>query len=97
MAQRSRLCGFGRRRDEPLQALRCATLDAAGLLGVKDRGALEPGMLADLIAVEGNPLDDMKALDRVVMVMQGGVVYRWRDLLPMPGGLPPSVLPVVGK
>jgi imidazolonepropionase-like amidohydrolase len=81
----------------PLQALRCATLDAADFLGVKDRGVLEPGMLADLIAVEGNPLEDVKALDRVVMVMQGGVVYRWRDLLPMPGALLPSVLPVVGK
>ena len=58
----------------PLEALRTATLNAAELLGVDDRGALEEGMLADIVAVPGNPLEDVSATERVVFVMQGGRV-----------------------
>jgi imidazolonepropionase-like amidohydrolase len=61
----------------PLEALRSATVYAAELLGWADKvGALEPGKLADLIAVDGDPLADLRALDRVRLVVKGGVVVR---------------------
>ena len=66
----------------PLAALRSATVDAAKLLGWSDRvGSIAPGRYADLIAVRGNPLEDVAALERVVFVMKGGQVYR-DDLKP---------------
>jgi imidazolonepropionase-like amidohydrolase len=62
---------------KPAQAIRAATLDAAELFGWKDRvGSLEPGKLADLIAVGGDPLADVRALERVGFVMKGGVVVK---------------------
>jgi len=61
----------------PLDILRAATVDAADLLGWKDQlGTLEPGKYADLIAVPGDPLADITALDGVGFVMKGGVVAR---------------------
>jgi imidazolonepropionase-like amidohydrolase len=58
-------------------ALNSITTLAAQALGMGDRiGAVVPGMEADLIAVEGNPHDDVTALRRVVFVMQGGVVQK---------------------
>ena len=46
-------------------------------LGLAERaGALAPGLDADLIAVDGDPLEDVTALRRVVFVMKGGVVYK---------------------
>ena len=60
----------------PLQAIRTATLNAADLLGVSDRGVLAAGKLADVIAVPGNPLEDVRALERVSWVMKGGQVVR---------------------
>jgi imidazolonepropionase-like amidohydrolase len=60
----------------PLDAIRTATLNAADLLGVDDRGAIAAGRLADLIAVTGDPLADITAMERVVFVMKGGVVER---------------------
>ena len=52
------------------------SLNAASL-GLQDRiGTLAPGMEADLIAVDGNPLTDITALRRVVFVMKGGKIYR---------------------
>jgi imidazolonepropionase-like amidohydrolase len=60
----------------PLAALRTATLNAADLLGRDDRGVLEAGRLADIIAVPGNPLDDITATERVLFVMQGGTVVK---------------------
>ncbi len=58
----------------PLDALRTATLRAADLLGVTDRGVIEAGKLADLVAVPGNPLRDITATERVSWVMLGGKV-----------------------
>nr|XP_061799093.1 uncharacterized protein LOC133590491 [Nerophis lumbriciformis] len=58
----------------PLAALRSATVAAADLLGVDDRGVLAAGKLADLIAVPGNPLDDVRVVEQVDFVMVGGRV-----------------------
>jgi imidazolonepropionase-like amidohydrolase len=60
----------------PLQALRAATTVAAELIDVDDRGRLEPGLLADVIAVEGDPLADITATEQVRFVMKGGTVHR---------------------
>ncbi len=60
----------------PLQAIRTATVNAADLLGVDDRGRIAPGLLADLVAVPGNPLDDVHVLEDVRFVMRGGKVFK---------------------
>src|SRR5262249_14414028 len=61
----------------PLDVLRAATLNSADLLGLGDRiGAIEAGKLADIIAVDGDPLKDVKDLQRVRFVMKGGQVVR---------------------
>lgn len=60
----------------PLEAIRSATLRAADLLGAEDRGRIEEGMLADLVAVEGDPLEDIHAMEEVRFVMKDGRVYR---------------------
>jgi imidazolonepropionase-like amidohydrolase len=60
----------------PAAVLRAATLDAAAVLDVDDRGTLEGGKLADLIAVAGNPLEDIATLRQVRFVMKGGAVYK---------------------
>ena len=61
----------------PIEAIRAATHRAAQLLGQSDRlGAVKPGYIADLIAVDGNPLADIAALQRVRFVMKAGVVYK---------------------
>jgi imidazolonepropionase-like amidohydrolase len=59
----------------PLDAIRSATLAAADLMGVTDRGALEPGLLADVVAVPGDPLADVHAMEHVDFVMKGGVIF----------------------
>jgi len=61
----------------PLEAIRSATVHAAELMGWGDRiGRIEPGFLADLVAVEGDPLDDVRLLEDVGLVMAGGTVLR---------------------
>ena len=61
----------------PLEVLRTATVNAAALLGWSDRiGAIETGKLADIIAVDGDPLKDVKDLQRVRFVMKGGEFVR---------------------
>lgn len=60
----------------PAEALRTATVNAAALLGVSDRGELAAGQLADVIAVPGDPLADVTVVQRVRFVMKGGVIYR---------------------
>ncbi|HEU4629057.1 MAG TPA: amidohydrolase family protein [Gemmatimonadaceae bacterium] len=57
----------------PVQALRAATSTNARMLHVEDRlGRIAPGLLADLVAVQGDPTADIHAVRRVVLVMQGG-------------------------
>ena len=60
------------------RAIRCGTSEAARLVGVFEHvGSLEPGKLADLIVVDGNPLDDIAVLQRgIQLVMKGGTIYR---------------------
>jgi imidazolonepropionase-like amidohydrolase len=61
----------------PMQIIRAATSGSAELLGMQDRiGTLEPGKLADIIGVPGDPTKDVKALERVRFVMKGGVIYK---------------------
>lgn len=60
----------------PLQAIRAATTVSAELIDVEDRGRLEPGLLADVIGVPGNPLVDISTTENVRFVMKGGQVFR---------------------
>jgi imidazolonepropionase-like amidohydrolase len=61
----------------PLGAIQAATINAADLLGWSDRvGSIEPGHFADLVAVEGDPLQDVTVLERVKVVMKGGEVVK---------------------
>ncbi len=60
----------------PLQAIRAATTVAAELIDVDDRGRLEAGLYADVIAVPGDPLADIGVTEQVCFVMKGGAVYR---------------------
>ena len=61
----------------PMKALQSATLEASRLMRIDDRlGTLEAKKLADIVAVQGNPLQDIRAMKDVVFVMKEGVVYR---------------------
>ena len=61
----------------PVQALQAGTVNAADLMGWSDRiGSVAPGKFADLVAVRGNPLDDVTLLQHVRFVMKDGVVYK---------------------
>jgi len=61
----------------PLDALRAATVNGAELLGRSNEiGAIEPGKFADIVAVDGDPLADITAMEKVVFVMKGGEVYK---------------------
>jgi len=61
---------------KPLAAIRTATSVDAALLGVPDRGTLEAGKLADLVAVPGDPSRDVAVMEKVFFVMKGGAVVR---------------------
>ena len=61
----------------PLIALQTAAINAADLMGLSSKtGALEPGKWADIIAVDKNPLDDVRILQDVKFVMKAGEVYK---------------------
>jgi imidazolonepropionase-like amidohydrolase len=66
----------------PMDAIRASTSVAATLIGYGDRlGTIESGKLADLMSVEGNPLEDISAMRRVRLIMKDGVRYdtlSWR-------------------
>jgi len=61
----------------PAQSLTAGTASAAELLGLQDKiGALKPGMLADVVAVPGNPIENIKLTQSVIFVMKDGVILR---------------------
>lgn len=61
----------------PMDAIRTATYNAAQVLGIEDEvGTLQPGMVADIIAVDGNPLDDITELEQVDFVMKDGQIIK---------------------
>ena len=63
----------------PMQAIQAATVNAADLLGWSDRvGSVQAGRFADIVAVNGDPLADIKQLENVSFVMKGGVVVKQR-------------------
>ena len=69
----------------PFQALQAASLHAAESLGAaEDLGTIEPGKLADIVIVDGNPLEEIRDARRVRTVIKNGVVYELRDLLKRP-------------
>ena len=76
-----RIPGFAEHRElqlmvesglSPLQALECATGHAAALIGLSDRGVLEPGKLADLVVLTANPLDDIQNTEKIAAVWHRG-------------------------
>jgi imidazolonepropionase-like amidohydrolase len=65
----------------PLEALQAATINGAQLLALdKQMGTIEPGKYADLVAIDGNPLEDITAMEHVAWVMKAGTVVRPLDL-----------------
>jgi imidazolonepropionase-like amidohydrolase len=70
----------------PMQAIQAATANAADLLGWRDRvGTVRPGLYADLVAVDGDPLQDVTVLEQVRFVMKGGRVYKGAAPAPAAG------------
>ena len=60
-----------------MQAIKSATINAAELLGMKDQlGSIEVGKLADIVAVDGNPLTDPKVFGKIIFVMKDGIIYK---------------------
>lgn len=60
-----------------LETIRCATIHAADLLGAMDRlGSIEKGKLADIVAVDGDPIADIQVMGKVKFIMKDGVVYK---------------------
>ncbi|WP_394129694.1 amidohydrolase family protein [Shewanella maritima] len=71
--QFSRMVTFGM---TPAQALQAATINSAALLKQDNLGQLKAGFLADIIAVDGNPLENISVMENVSFVMKDGVVYK---------------------
>jgi imidazolonepropionase-like amidohydrolase len=62
---------------KPMDAIKAATINAADLLGMKDQlGSIEAGKLADIVAVDGDPLKDSKVFGKCIFVMKEGIVYK---------------------
>lgn len=68
----------------PMDAIKAATWNAADLIGdTANIGSIQKGRYADIVAVDGNPLDDIAILEKIPFVMKGGVVYKERgNILP---------------
>lgn len=62
---------------KPMDAIRSATMNAAELLGIEaELGSIETGKLADIVAVEGDPLKDPQVFGKIVFVMKDGITYK---------------------
>ena len=62
---------------KPMEAIKAATMTAAELLKVEDQfGSLEPGKMADIVAVEGDPISDINSMQKVTFVMKDGKVFK---------------------
>ncbi len=60
-----------------MEAIKSATINTATLLGMQDNlGSIETGKLADIVAVDGDPLKDSQAFGKVVFVMKDGIIYK---------------------
>ncbi|MBD1392598.1 metal-dependent hydrolase family protein [Mucilaginibacter glaciei] len=60
---------------KPIEVLRSATSVNARVFGLKELGNIKPGYLADIVAIEGNPVEDIKTVKQVKFVMKDGVIY----------------------
>jgi imidazolonepropionase-like amidohydrolase len=61
----------------PMEAIKSATMTAATMLKIDNKlGSVEKGKLADIVAVEDNPLSNIKTMENVIFVMKGGIVYK---------------------
>ena len=78
----------------PMQALRAATVTSAELVDVDDRGRLAPGLLADIIAVPGDPSEDITITQDVRFVMKGGASTKAAEQPPNGWGLSGSPEPI---
>jgi imidazolonepropionase-like amidohydrolase len=84
---RVRDCGV-----DPMAAMVSSNSVGAEALGLSDQiGSIAPGLQADIIALDGDPLKDITAVRRVVFVMKGGIVYKnaARDAIPSYSGVQP--------
>ncbi len=79
----------------PAEILKLGTYDMAEYLGHKDRGLIEPGMLADFFLIPGNPIQDLKAIKTISMVSRGGVIYFPSEIYPEIGIKPFVAKPAV--
>jgi imidazolonepropionase-like amidohydrolase len=61
-----------------ISAIQSATIHAADLLGMSDRGVIEVGKRADIIATDGDPLKDISILENVSFVMKEGKIYKYQ-------------------
>ncbi|MDP2688380.1 MAG: amidohydrolase family protein [Aequorivita sp.] len=79
----------------PAELLKLGSYDMAQYLGQNDRGAIEPGMLADFFLIPNDPTKDLKTLKKISMVSRGGVLYFPSELYPEFGIKPFTEKPVV--
>lgn len=76
LIDRTKVIALGRK---PMDAIRSATSLAAKSLGQENKtGSITPGLYANLIAIEGNPLDDIRHLENVKVVIQEGLIESQR-------------------
>lgn len=79
----------------PAELLKLGSYDMAQYLGQKDRGSIEPGMLADFFLIPNDPTKDLKAIKKISMVSRGGVLYFPSEIYPEFGIKPFLEKPVV--
>ncbi len=60
----------------PMVAIKSATVEAAKLLGMTDIGIIEPGKIADIVAIDGDPIKDIRKMKEIRFVMKEGIIYK---------------------